>query len=54
MPAEWKQAYPSAKMIGMEGLAEKKKNESWKFDNGMNLLRIVSGEQQFIDNPHSI
>jgi len=29
---EWKRAYPKAKMIGVEGLPEKKKAESWEFD----------------------
>jgi hypothetical protein len=32
--AEWKRAYPKAKMIGVEGLPEKKKAESWEFDRG--------------------
>jgi len=31
--SEWKKAYPEAKMIGVEGLDEKKKAESWKFDH---------------------
>jgi len=30
--SEWKAAYPDAKMIGIEGLPEKKQAESWKFD----------------------
>ena len=30
-PAEWHNAYPDAKMIGVEGLSEKKQAESWKF-----------------------
>ncbi|KAF7790006.1 hypothetical protein EIP86_000954 [Pleurotus ostreatoroseus] len=29
--AEWKKAYPTAKVIGVEGLAEKK-SENWSFD----------------------
>lgn len=29
--AEWHNAYPDAKMIGVEGLSEKKQAESWKF-----------------------
>jgi hypothetical protein len=38
--AEWKTAYPEAKMIGVEGLEEKKKGESWKFDHsGFATLR---------------
>ncbi|KAJ3487756.1 hypothetical protein NLI96_g3318 [Meripilus lineatus] len=28
---EWHNAYPDAKMIGVEGLSEKKQAESWKF-----------------------
>ncbi len=28
---EWKNAYPEAKIIGMEGLPEKKKAERWAF-----------------------
>lgn len=29
--AEWHNAYPEAKVIGVEGLPEKKKSETWKF-----------------------
>lgn len=41
LPAEWKTAYPEAKMIGVEGLAEKKAAESWKFDEG-NIVSQLS------------
>lgn len=29
---EWKEEYPEAKMIGVEGLPDKMKTEKWKFD----------------------
>ncbi|PSS15395.1 hypothetical protein PHLCEN_2v3271 [Hermanssonia centrifuga] len=31
LTGEWKKAYPEAKIIGMEGLPEKKKAERWAF-----------------------
>lgn len=38
MLAHYKIAYPEAKMIGVEPLIEKIKEEVWKFDGGKCLL----------------
>ncbi|KAJ3558084.1 hypothetical protein NM688_g1123 [Phlebia brevispora] len=43
--SEWKKAYPTAKVIGVQGLAQKKKSENWKFDGayGVDAAETIYG-----------
>ncbi|KAI0790430.1 hypothetical protein C8Q75DRAFT_115771 [Abortiporus biennis] len=48
--SEWKQEYPEAKLIGVQGLAEKKRSESLKFDYTYGVDDPKFGFEEDIDS----